>query len=125
LAGLSHGGGIYAESTALMVKGSKISNNTVSGSDEGRGGGICGESSDVTVDSSLISGNAASGMDGPGYGGGIFHLGNNLLAVQNRSKIIKNFTSNLGGGVYTDIHPWSSSPDSKVVGNIPTDIEYD
>ena len=124
LAGLSHGGGIYAQSTTLMVKGSTISDNTASGSGEGWGGGICGDSSDVTVESTTISSNAASGMLGPGYGGGIFHLGN-TLTVQRISKIIKNLASNLGGGVYTGINPWSSSTNSTVVGNMPDNISYD
>jgi hypothetical protein len=88
-------------------------------------GGICSESSDVTVSSSTISSNAASGMPGPGYGGGIFHLNSNVLTVQNTSKIIKNLASNFGGGVYTGIYAWSSSPGSTVVGNIPDEIEYD
>ena len=125
MAGLGAGGGISINGATLTIKGSTLANNTASGSESSWGGGICSQSSDVTVDSSTISGNAASGMPGPGYGGGISHMGNTLLTVQNGSKIIKNLASTVGGGIYTDIYDWSSSTDSTVAKNAPDDIFYD
>jgi CSLREA domain-containing protein len=125
MGGSAQGGGICNEDGTLTVTGSKIYNNTALGVDDVSGGGICSQSSDVTVDSSTISGNAASGMPGPGYGGGISHMGNTPLTVQNRSKIIKNLASTVGGGIYTDIYDWSSSTDSTVAKNAPDDIFYD
>ena len=125
MAGLGAGGGISISGATLTIKGSNLSNNTASGSESSWGGGICSQSSDVTVDSSTISGNAASGMPGPGFGGGISHMGNTLLTVQNGSKIIKNLASAVGGGIYTDIYDWSSSTDSTVDKNAPDNIFYD
>ena len=125
MAGLGAGGGISINGATLTIKGSTLANNTASGSESSWGGGICSQSSDVTVDSSTISGNAASGMPGPGFGGGISHMGNTLLTVQNGSKIIKNLASTVGGGIYTDIYDWSSSTDSTVAKNAPADIFYD
>ena len=125
MAGLGAGGGISINGATLTIKGSTLANNTASGSESSWGGGICSQSSDVTVDSSTISGNAASGMPGPGFGGGISHMGNTLLTVQNGSKIIKNLASTVGGGIYTDIYDWSSSTDSTVAKNAPDDIFYD
>jgi CSLREA domain-containing protein len=128
LGGDGAGGGIYAQSSTLIVTGSTINNNTASGCDGswgGVGGGIFGYLSDVTVDSSTLSGNAATGMTILGYGGGICHIGgiDDTLTVQNKSKIIKNLTSNYGGGIF--LIYGSISPDCTVAGNMPDDIFYD
>jgi hypothetical protein len=56
------GGGIYYSGGVLLIEGSTISNNVVSGTDvQGAGIYALGSNANVTVDSSTISGNSASG----------------------------------------------------------------
>lgn len=117
------GGGIWNDGY-LQITGTKISNNVARGNTFGYGGGIrCyGFGSHVRTYGSTVSGNAASGRLSMGYGGGIY-VGGGELSVQNAGKIIRNFSSDVGGGISfaPGGYGWIS-PDSTVTKNIPDNI---
>ncbi len=106
----------------LTITGGRITNNAARGDLIGKGGGICDFYGDVTVKACTISGNAASGKSMPGTGAGIY-LEDGMLKVQKASKIITNFSSDEGGGIYyAGSGTGSISADSTVAKNIPDDI---
>ena len=74
------GGGISNDGGTLIVDGSTISGNTVTGNDLGAGGGIASASGTVTITNSTISGNSAAGTL-LNYGGGIVSDGS--MTVEN------------------------------------------
>ena len=140
------GGGIYSNGS-LTVMHSTISNNTTQGVN-GNGGGI-DNGGEVTITTSIISGNIARGpfargggiasffgnvvitgstlsynaASGTWGGGGGIYLGDNPLTVRNESKIVRNFASDVGGGIcYGGVGTGSVSTDSIVAKNIPDDI---
>jgi len=140
------GGGIYSNGS-LTVMHSTISNNTTQGVN-GNGGGI-DNGGEVTITTSIISGNIARGpfargggivsffgnvvitgstlsynaASGTWGGGGGIYLGDNPLTVRNESKIVRNFASDVGGGIcYGGVGTGSVSADSIVAKNIPDDI---
>ena len=116
------GGGIFNDVGPLTITGVKITNNAARGDFIGKGGGICDFYGEVTVKACTISGNAASGKSLPGTGGGIY-LEDGVLKVQNASKIIRNLSSDEGGGIYyVGSGTGSISADSSVAKNIPDDI---
>jgi CSLREA domain-containing protein len=116
------GGGIFNDVGPLTITGVKITNNAARGDFIGKGGGICDFYGEVTVKACTISGNAASGKSLPGTGGGIY-LEDGVLKVQNASNIIRNLSSDEGGGIYyVGSGTGSISADSSVAKNIPDDI---
>jgi CSLREA domain-containing protein len=118
------GGGILNDVGPATITGSIISNNVARGDNIGWGGGIYGISSEVTVKGSTISGNAASGRFGSGTGGGIY-LGDATLTVRNASKIVRNFASDQGGGIFIAGSSTANiSSDSTVANNIPDDTNF-
>jgi CSLREA domain-containing protein len=118
------GGGIFNDVGPLTITGGKISNNVARGDFIGKGGGICGFYGEVTVKGCTISGNAASGKSLPGTGGGIY-LEDGALTVQNAGKIIQNFASDEGGGIFIVGSATASiSSDSTLAKNIPDDKNF-
>jgi len=146
-------GAAIANNGTLTITGCTISNNTATGSGEGDGGGIlsatfhgekvtiirskifnnvargnlalgggiCSFNGDVILTGATLSSNAASGVS-EGRGGGIY-LKSGTLTLQTASKIVQNFSSDLGGGIFFGVAGTGSiSPDSKVDDNIPDDI---
>jgi hypothetical protein len=77
---------------------------------------------EVIVKGSTISNNIVSGATGVGWGGGIYTRGTGTLTVQDASSVVRNFASDLGGGTFTDLGTTTISPDSTVAKNIPNDI---
>ena len=119
----AYGGGIYSDSGMVTITRSILSNNFASGSGAGNGGGIYNQSGTLTVTGSTLSNNSASGST-VGYGGGIYNY-SSTLTVQSASKIIRNFASDEGGGIYSDTPPTVTiSPNSVVTKNIPNDKNF-
>jgi CSLREA domain-containing protein len=116
------GGGILNDVGPVTIIASTISNNVARGDNIGWGGGIYGISGGVTVKGSTISDNAASGRFGSGTGGGIYLI-NDTLTVRNASKIVRNFASDQGGGIFIESTSTATvSANSTVAKNIPDDI---
>ena len=120
------GGGIQnaqGPGQKLTIKGSKISNNVARGG-SAYGGGICGFNSDseVIITGSTLSNNAVSGRVSWGFGGGIY-VDAGTLTVQNGNRIVQNFASNSGGGLYLT-GSWDGiiAHDTTVTKNIPDDF---
>lgn len=86
------GGGMYLNSSTVVVTQSDISDNSILlDMKVNSGGGIYSDYSDLTIDDCVISGNRS-----PAQGGGIFH---NSPLYLTRS-IIANNSAESGGGVY-------------------------
>jgi CSLREA domain-containing protein len=129
--GNGDGGGILSATFAgevVTIAKSTISNNVARGIVDSVGGGICSFSGDVVITGSTLSYNACSGgMPLPGrsalgLGGGIYFSGN-ILTVEAGSKVVSNFSSDEGGGIYyAGAGTGNISSDSKVEKNIPDDI---
>lgn len=123
------GGGIFAETSAVSIAGSRITNNSVTSAsgalgEQASGGGISLRGGTLTVTDSLISGNAARD-----FGGGIDAIQNGTvtltnvtiasnraldgdgIALRNASGTLTNVTiagnglgaSGKGGGMYADL----------------------
>jgi len=88
----------------------------------GEGGGLCSFRGDIIITGSTISYNTASGVGGQeSLGGGIYLL-DGTITVQSASKILRNFSSDDGGGIYYGGPGTGSiSADSIVAKNIPND----
>ncbi|MFC1888989.1 nitrous oxide reductase family maturation protein NosD, partial [Thermodesulfobacteriota bacterium] len=94
------GGGIYCQSTILIVRNCTISGNSVS-TYEADGGGICCDGSMFWIENSMISDNSASG--GYAAGGGIklsYSLGmtTNCLITGNSAS---GYNKSIGGGIHS------------------------
>ena len=123
--GVGRGGGICNDINmtirTLTIANSSLSNNSASGGN-GLGGGICSGWAEVRIRRSTLSQNAASGRSITGAGGGIY-LSDGTLTVLDESKIIRNFSSDDGGGIYySGSGSGTISADSTVAKNIPYDI---
>jgi len=119
------GGGIFNGTLmtprTFTITHSNLSNNSASGGGVAAGGGINSDGA-VTITSSTLSQNAVTGRSDTGSGGGIY-LSGGTLTVQNGSKIIRNFSSDEGGGIcYAGSGFGTISSDSTVAKNIPDDI---
>jgi CSLREA domain-containing protein len=123
------GGGILSATFAgevVTITKSTISNNVARGIIGSLGGGICSFAGDVVIEGSILSNNACSGgMPLPGraalgLGGGIYFT-NGTLTVQAASKIVSNFSSDEGGGIFTKNATLNIS-DTTVANNIPDDM---
>jgi CSLREA domain-containing protein len=112
------GGGISSfQNVSTMIKNSSLFNNSASGGGVAAGGGISTDGA-VTITSSTFSQNAVSGRSNTGSGGGIY-VSSGTLTVQNGSKIIRNFASDEGGGIWHGGLGGNISADSTVSRNIP------
>jgi CSLREA domain-containing protein len=120
------GGGIFNNGGTVTVTQTAISsNNVISETAPGYGGGIYNNAGMVTITGSTISDNTTYRITGEGLGGGIFTEGvnsSNVLTVQGASKVVRNFASDEGGGIYIYSGPVTISPDSTVKKNIPNDM---
>jgi CSLREA domain-containing protein len=95
------GGGIFNGQApgSLTITKSIISSNVARGA-FASGGGIATYWGDVVITGSTLSNNAASAVSGnPGRGGGIFLGEYTTVTVQGASKIVRNFSSDEGGGI--------------------------
>ncbi len=117
------GGGIFNNGGMVTLTQTSISNNAVSGTaPAGYGGGLHNNSGWVTIKGSTISNNAAQGITGEGLGGGILTEGPGILTIKSASKLLRNFASDEGGGIYVVLGTVTVSPDSAVKKNIPNDM---
>jgi large repetitive protein len=118
------GGGIFNGTLmtprTFTITNSSLSNNSASGGGVAAGGGINSDGT-VTIRSSTLSQNAVSGRSDTGSGGGIYVSGG-TLTVQNGSKIIRNFASDEGGGIWHGGLGGNISADSTLSKNIPDNI---
>ncbi len=131
IAGEGDGGGIhnviFSPDQKLTITGSIITNNVARG-DPALGGGLCGfgAKGEVIIEGSTLSYNVASGgLNHAGLGGGVYLRDGTLttLTVQSASKIVQNFSSDSGGGIYySGSGTGSISAESMVTQNIPDDI---
>jgi CSLREA domain-containing protein len=119
------GGGIFNGQAPgnLTITQSIISSNIARGP-FASGGGIATFWGNVVITGSTLSNNATSSISGnPGRGGGIFLGDYTTITVQGASKIVRNFSSDAGGGIcYGGAGTGSISADSTVAKNIPDDI---
>jgi len=119
------GGGIFNGTLmtprTFTITNSSLSNNSASGGGVAGGGGINSDGAEVTIRNSTLSQNAVSGRSNTGSGGGIY-LSSGTLTVRNGCKIIRNFSSDEGGGIWHGGLGPSISADSTVSNNIPDDF---
>jgi CSLREA domain-containing protein len=114
------GGGVFTAFSQVTVKGCTISYNSADGvSQRGLGGGIYTSSGDLTIAQTQISYNSCSGYSG-GAGGGIYADGN--ITVQGGSKIMRNFATVDGGGLFINSGTPTIASDTKFTKNIPNDF---
>lgn len=103
------------------VKKSTIASNSSSATDRSSGGGVYIYNNPVTMSATLVSGNKSSGVNA-GAGGGIYNRGANTIMNQ-ASKVISNFASEDGGGIYgASGSAITVSADSSISRNVPDNI---
>ena len=118
-------GGGFTVNGKAMITGSTISRNVARGPRAFGGairawtGGIFDP--ELTVAGSTLSDNAALAEAGEGLGGGVC-IEDGTLTIQSASKILRNFSSDAGGGIF---HGGAATVDisgSSVAKNIPDNI---
>jgi len=118
-------GGGFTMFGKVTVTGSTISRNVARGP-RAFGGAIRGGSGgifdpELTVTGTTLSNNAALAEVGEGLGGGVC-LEDGTLTVQGASKIVRNFSSDAGGGIFYGGSATGSISGSTVAKNIPDNI---
>ncbi len=107
-------GGIYnAANASLLLQGSELTGNSISGgiSHRGYGGGLANFGNAVVIGTTISDNHAISYGGWGGAGGGIFNSGelhvDSSLIAQNET--LGDFYA-LGGGICNGLDPWESNP---------------